>query len=593
MSQESGGSAKVSERWASALAVLFIGALALLLYAPKLDYPFVFDDMSVIARNQFVRDPANIKAIFSSRYFDEAKEMSFRPLVTLSYFLDAWAHGATSFGCNLQNLCWLILCGWLAFYLYRSFGFAASTAAAAVALFLVHPTTVEIAFAEGHREWLIFIAFALASWLSFVHGLKRGRGILPAASLLFWGLSLFAMELALVLPFVFAFFAWNFLRRDLKRVANLILPFLLVIAAYMVFLFRFSGREFGQIGDMWLGMSCSLELFYAYIRTALFPVKLSPAHDICYRAPSVVRLVASLVALLILGVLFLSAVRRRSLSATLLLWFVAPAVFLFQPIFPPPVGFGDRYLSFGLLGWTALITSLAHLFQKRRRRFFWGLLLFIAAALVAANTSYQRRWSSHVELWHHAVRNAPYSCIAQYNLGIAYMLEKNPLAARPYFLNVIGMCPSWGKAWSALGSIEEHKNRMRHAEVFYRFGLENDPRCRDCYRSLAYMKMRDHEFERAREMFEELLTDDPSDAASWRGLLSVARLMKDYRLAMRASAALLERTPPDLETALLWVDIYWANGKKNKAIAELIELIKWYPDHGERIMSSFERMKNR
>jgi len=592
VSQKSDDLKEVDNRWPVALAMFFIGVFTVLLYAPKLGYPFVFDDMEVVADNQFIRNPANLKAIFSARYFDEAKEMSFRPLVTLSYFIDVWTHGATNFGCNLQNLVWLIVCGWLAFYLYRSFGLPTSLATAAVVLFVAHPSTVEIAFAEGHREWLIFLAFALASWLSFVSGARTGRGLLSALSLLLWGMSLFTMELALMLPFVFALSAWSLLRLDVKKVLRLTLPFLVILAAYLVFLFRFSGRDFGQIGKMWQGLSCSLELFYAYVRLTIFPIRLSPAHDICYRACSLARIIFALAVLLVLCLGFVDAFKRRGSALVFLAWYIVPAAFLFQPFFLPPVGFGDRYVSFGLLGWMGLLVTFAGL-RTRRAVYARWLVTLVVAVFVVANLNYQRRWNSHVELWTHAVSNSPHSCIAQYNLGIAFLIEGKPARARRYFLDVIRMCPGWGKAWSALGTIERRANHRLQAKTFYRLGLESDPGCRGCYRALAFLEMQDYKLLRARMMFEELVEEDPSDRLSWRGLLSIGRLTGDLGLVRRANSALLDRKPPDLSASLLWAHVYWARGEKNKAIARLIDLIRWYPGEGEALLRIYEEMKSK
>jgi len=578
-------------RWKSALALFAIGVVTILLYAPSLNYLFVFDDIEVVSNNSFIRNPANLKLIFSREYFEGAGEMSYRPLVTLSYFIDVWAHNATNFGCNLQNLLWLIVCGWLAFYLYKSLGLNLSLSAIAVIIFMVHPSNVEIALAEGHREWLIFLAFALASWLAFVRGANSDHKPFLALALFLWGLSLFALELALVLPFIFALFAWVFLRLRVTKILRLLTSYLVVIIAYIVFLFLFSGRDFGQIGNMSGGMCCSLELVYSYFRSTLLPIKLAPAYDVCYRAISIFRVVFALVVVGVVSLAFIDALVHRKPAALFWAWYVAPALFLFQPIFLPPVGFADRYLCFGLLGLLGLFVLIFGLL--RETRILWILIFAIIAVFAIVNFKYQRKWNSHVELWEQAVKVSPYSCIAQYNLGIAYTLKHESGLARKHFLSVTRTCPNWGKAWAYLGAIEEGKNRPRVAKAYYREGLANDPECADCYRSIAVLKMRESDMARARDMLEELVRANPSDRNSWRLLLSAGRLERDNELVGRAIQALMSFNPPDLEAELFLAQSLWTGGEKIKAIGFLIEALKNYPQDGERVMKLYEEMKNR
>ncbi|HHT9145655.1 MAG: hypothetical protein Q7J76_07925 [Candidatus Brocadiaceae bacterium] len=57
-------------------------------YLNALSNTFVFDDAYVISGNYFIWDWKNFWGLFTSKYFAASGELSYRPVVTLSYFVD-------------------------------------------------------------------------------------------------------------------------------------------------------------------------------------------------------------------------------------------------------------------------------------------------------------------------------------------------------------------------------------------------------------------------------------------------------------------------------------------------------------------------
>ena len=78
-----------SSRW-MLLSVLFL--LTVLVYHNTLFNTFVYDDKDVIVKKSFVKHLKNIPALFTSDSLIRSGELSYRPVVTLSYILDyaAW-----------------------------------------------------------------------------------------------------------------------------------------------------------------------------------------------------------------------------------------------------------------------------------------------------------------------------------------------------------------------------------------------------------------------------------------------------------------------------------------------------------------------
>ncbi|MCB1196014.1 hypothetical protein KDK77_07495, partial [bacterium] len=86
------------------LCYCIIVFLTLLTYANTLNNQFAYDDVSVIVENDFITSWDNLRAFFSRDYFNGAGEQSYRPLVTLSYFIDYQVWGKNPFGYHLTNL---------------------------------------------------------------------------------------------------------------------------------------------------------------------------------------------------------------------------------------------------------------------------------------------------------------------------------------------------------------------------------------------------------------------------------------------------------------------------------------------------------
>ena len=70
------------------LLYILLSLIPLCVFLNSLQSGFVYDDIGVIEDNYFIRSLQNIPKIFSRNYFHLANELSYRPVVTFTYFLD-------------------------------------------------------------------------------------------------------------------------------------------------------------------------------------------------------------------------------------------------------------------------------------------------------------------------------------------------------------------------------------------------------------------------------------------------------------------------------------------------------------------------
>lgn len=70
------------------ITVSFIVVLTIITYLNCLPNQFVYDDTSTIVENRFIKDWGNFQDLFTYNYFKYSGELTYRPIVTLSYFID-------------------------------------------------------------------------------------------------------------------------------------------------------------------------------------------------------------------------------------------------------------------------------------------------------------------------------------------------------------------------------------------------------------------------------------------------------------------------------------------------------------------------
>lgn len=147
-------------------AIILIVTLTSVVYANSLKNSFVGDDFTVLVDNDFVKSWKNFPAIFSRTYLTSVSEieylgkrnigsgeLSYRPVVTISYFIDYSLWRLNPFGYHLSNLLLHIFNAILLYIFVDLIVRNKKTALLASLLFALHPVNAEavnnIAFREG------------------------------------------------------------------------------------------------------------------------------------------------------------------------------------------------------------------------------------------------------------------------------------------------------------------------------------------------------------------------------------------------------------------------------------------------------------
>jgi len=198
---------------------LIIILISILLYLNTLPNTFVYDDAYVITENYFIKSLGNLPKLFTKDYLPLSGELSYRPVVTLTYFFDYAIWRQNPLGYHLTNVILHTINVFLFYLFIKSISRNSSLSILATLLFLSHPLLTETVNAVCYREDILVSIFFL---LAFIYFIKiripfSGRGNLTqqintrlvlyyTISCASYCLALFSKEMAITLPILLVLF---------------------------------------------------------------------------------------------------------------------------------------------------------------------------------------------------------------------------------------------------------------------------------------------------------------------------------------------------------------------------------------------------
>ena len=197
-------------RPSSILSHILLSLIPICVFLNTLHSGFVYDDIGVIEDNYFIRSLQNVPKVFSKEYFHLANELSYRPVVTISYFLDYAVWRLNPFGYHLTNVILHTINSVLLYAILLRLIRLRSVALFSAILFSIHPCVTEAVNAISYREDIFATLFIFLSCLCLI---LSGKKVYYALSLLSYLLSLFSKETAIVMPLFILLYWVLFMRK--------------------------------------------------------------------------------------------------------------------------------------------------------------------------------------------------------------------------------------------------------------------------------------------------------------------------------------------------------------------------------------------
>jgi len=197
--------------WFSYVLIIFAG---LLIYMKSLffDFTYLDDNVWVLDYQWFLKNLSNASHLFT--HPDFISKSFYRPILTLSFMIDAQWSGINPFGYRLTDLGIHLTSACLLLIVLKKLKYSDALALSFALIFTVHPVfTQAVAWIPGRTDSLLGL-FVLASFIFFLHFLKEKKWIHYGGHVFFLVLSLLTKETAVILPVMC--FLYLFLIDDTK-----------------------------------------------------------------------------------------------------------------------------------------------------------------------------------------------------------------------------------------------------------------------------------------------------------------------------------------------------------------------------------------
>ena len=215
--------------------------LAMLLYAPSINYDFVYDDDAVLKDNRFVQKGfAGLGDIWTTSYFKGFNEninaRAFRPIPLTQFAIENQFFGLNS---KVHHGVSVLLFGLTAFFLFLFLSRLLRAhhkllPAVATLLFVIHPIHIEVvANIKSRDELNAFLCFIIAAW-ALLKSFDEKSKIYQPLSWLFFAIALFSKESALTTLAIIPLLLWFFRAIDLKNIALKTAPYFLIAVGYLI-----------------------------------------------------------------------------------------------------------------------------------------------------------------------------------------------------------------------------------------------------------------------------------------------------------------------------------------------------------------------
>lgn len=519
---------------------LIIVIISIALYCNTLWNGFVYDDYATIVNNGFIVDLHNLPKLFTNEYFLRSGELSYRPVVTLTFFADYYVFALKPWGYHLTNVLIHIANG-LVLYIFftmimHKLGKGDSRAGGVLVqpfrnipllislLFVVHPVLTEAVNAISFREDLLVFFFyivALNLYLFTNTGKSRRplqRRVAYIGSCLLYTLALFSKEMAVTLPLIVCCYEWICSgRKGLSSVLNrytLTLVSITAVYFYLRFNLLYNPSEEGIVAWSLYERLLSLpSLIIYYVKLIIFPLQLTTQHVMdpvkSFFTPSLIIPIL----IIIPSMLMVSAKQNNKATMFGALFFLISLIPVYN-IIPIANPFAERYLYLPAIGSMMVIGSFFTLAGEYRskivlRPYISGIFFIIFVIYSIDTIKRNTAWKDDYSLWANTVSTKTGTNRAYNNLGIAYAKQGRYDEAMRAFLTVLRRDPADVMAHNNIGLVYYKTGMLEEAMKEFNIALSLNPSYSESHSNLGNLYLDKGLKEKAIKEFQKALETSP------------------------------------------------------------------------------------
>ncbi|NNN06922.1 MAG: tetratricopeptide repeat protein [Elusimicrobia bacterium] len=536
------------------IAAIGIGAAVFAVFSNCLSAGFVWDDAAFVLDNAHLASWSTLPAALSESITAGAGLSGgfYRPLQTLTHFIDLQLWGTAPWGHHLTNI--LLHAAAAVSVFYWLAGLAPIAAAAlATLLFSLHPLQTEaVAYISGRGDTLavLFICMGLSLFTT------RPRAALACALM-----ALLSKESAVVFPALLWLQVEALGRRhDWRAYA----PFWMLSAAYAatyLFFFRLGATAPAAHGAIAEFASHARYRFFTYLPTLPEGLRLwlwpSDLHH--ERSWAVYQTLAWPVWGAVAGLALWLAVaaygrRRFPAVAAGLLWFVIATLPTSNLLIVINALFYDHWFIFPGLGLALLLTQLVPKSGLSRKIAISAGFVAICAA-AAQTRELNTVWHDSFALNSYILHYEPTNAKIHNNLAAALASQGRWEEAIEHLRAAIALDDEYPQAHHNLGKAYDALNRETEAAAEFRRAIQMNPNLLPPRICLGWLELRQGRPEQAERIFNDALRLRPYAPSAWLGLARIRLQRGDRAGAIEELRSGRRWTPDDprISSALLQV----------------------------------------
>ncbi|MFT4665357.1 MAG: tetratricopeptide (TPR) repeat protein [Polaribacter sp.] len=578
---------KSKSQWIPALV---IGLLAFLLYANTLGHSYVLDDFSAIKDNFVTQQgvqgiPTILKTSYRYGYWNSNGSL-YRPVSLITFALE-WQIAPDSPGLShFVNVLLYALTGMLLFFtLSKIFKkYTLLLPFLATVLFIAHPVHTEVVANIKSRDEILAFLFCLGA-LYFLWDYLKSNNVKPLIlAVVSYTLAMFSKENAItflaVIPLLIYCFTDKSLTKNLMASSYFLIPIALYFTVrYFVLGGVFEGsNEASALDNLLMATdnfadqkATAFVLLGKYLVSLFLPVTLISEYG--FPQMGIVgwsdwRAILSFVVLAGLGVWALMNLRKQSIPAFGILYFIITFSVFANVIILIGSSFGERFLYMASLGFTIALAwgmikwSGANMAPSQKKVFDELLSAKLLAGLAAtvillysARTVLRNpAWENSYSLYSADITNVPNSAKLNYHHGLEQVKKGLALKQGPEYrrwieegmnsyTKAIELYPAYHDAYGERGLGYFRMGQLDKAIENYKLSIKHKPNNSKVYSNMGIIYFQKGELDKAKEVYEKAVEIDPRFVDARRNLGSVYAQQKRFDAAIAQFTEALKYDP--------------------------------------------------
>lgn len=507
--------------------LLALAVIAQLIYLNSLSNQFTYDDEFTIVSNYFIKSWKHLPLLFTRKYFEYSGELSYRPVVTLSYFLDYALWQLNPFGFHLTNSLLHTLNTILLFSLFMQLFNRRAASFIAALIFSCHPLLSETVDVISYREDLLGATFFITAFFLYLKVSKGERRFIPVycASVVCYLFSVFSKEMAITLPlFLFLYDLILTKKTSLSyRLIHYYPGYMFVGAVYFMIRFLILHNPIeshvSYPGDsIFVNFLTMSKVLASYIKLFFFPFNLCADYVVTY-SHSLLDTSFILSSLLLSSVIII-AYRLFFYSRIAFFSVVWPFISLLPVLNIVPIEniMAERYLYLPILGF-CLISGIV---LARH-----NIIILILVLIIFSVTTVRRNfiWMDQTILWTSTAKVSPNSFKVHNNLGNIYRDAGKLDEAIVELKHALELYDNYVDAHNNLGITYRKKGMFNEAIAEYQRALYVNPLYPYAHNNLGVLYAKSGLLDSAITEFTKAIANKPDyfDAHNNLGVLYIRK----------------------------------------------------------------------